>query len=163
MKRTLTFLTVFGMVLALSTVALAGDNFPVASAVASAVDPQAACATGSCFVPAYNADGEVAVYKGPGTGTVQVWAADCCIAGDNYKLIIKSAVAKDKVKWMSAGSLDGSCSVGPWPDERSVTLAGAKKIKLKGISFPGGFPAAGYVRINQSGWVQKKGTDACGF
>jgi hypothetical protein len=162
MKRTLTFLIVFGMVLALSTAALAGDNFPTGIAKKD-VGKQIDCVTGSCFVPAYNADGEAAVYKGPGSGTVQVWASDCCIEGDNYKLVIKSTVAKDKVKWTSAGTLDGTCSVGPWPDERNLTLANAKKIKLKGISFPGGFPAAGYVRINQSGWVQKKGTDACGF
>lgn len=155
MKRTLTFLTLVGMVLALSTAAMAGDNVP------TGFGAQGACTYGSCFVPNFNAEGEVAVYKG--SGATQAEAADCCLVGDTYKLIIKSAVAKDKVKWTSVGPLNGDCSTGPYADSRTVNLASAKKVKLKAIALPAGIPAGAYVRINASGWIQKKGFDGCGF
>jgi hypothetical protein len=155
MKRTLTFLTLFGMVLALSTAGLAGEN------VQTGFGERIACTYGSCFAPNYNAEGEVAVFKGKGASAAE--AADCCIDGDTYKLIIKSAVGKDKVKWTSAGTLNSDCGTGPYADSRSVSLADATKVKLKAIALPGGVPAGAYVRINASGWGYKKGFDGCGF
>jgi hypothetical protein len=45
----------------------------------------------------------------------------------------------------------------------SLSVADANKMKLKPLALPGGLPAAAYVDLSGSGWVQKKGVGACGF
>lgn len=156
MKYLLILLTALALTAGLGTVALA-QNAPDPSGA----DTSAACALGTCKVPMFSAVGEKAVYKG-GSGPV-VSAADCCIAGDTYKLWVKNSSGTiTKVKFTSSGSLDGSCSVFPHPDTRSLSVASAVKSKLKAIALPGGVPAAAYWGANGS-WTQVKLTDACSF
>ena len=154
MKRFTICLAVITMVFGLSGLALA-DN------TATGVTTQGAGGLGSFFVPTYSAEGTSAVYKGKTSGPVI--AADCCLSGDSYKLIVKSSTNKKKVKWTSKGTLKSDCSsASSFPDQRSLTLSNAKKVKLKLIKAPAGLPADAYVTMGGT-WTQKKGSDACGY
>jgi hypothetical protein len=119
---------------------------------------------GSFFVPDFTAVGEAFVAKKTDVKATTAVAADCCIAGDTYKFVVKSRTSKDKVTWTSAGSLKADCSaVSTFPDQRVLSLAKIKKVKLKALDLPGGVPADAYLTIDAVGFIIKKGQSSCGF
>jgi hypothetical protein len=157
-RKAIMFVVVAGALTAtlVATSAVAG-NTP------SGVGSQGACAPGSCFAPNYVANGEVAKYKGPAATTVV--GADCCVAGDTYKLKAGGPSGIGAIKWTSSGELDAGCSGFPHPDTHSIIIpGGVTKAQLKLIASPGGLPAGAYIGMDAAGWVQTSGpTDACGF
>jgi hypothetical protein len=125
---------------------------------------QVACGFGSCFVPSFTATLQTNSYSGPAASVVEF--ADCCTAGDTYKVTVKGPGAySSTTKWTSTGALNGDCSVGPYLDSNAVTAHdGATKVLFKSIALPGGIPASAYVRMSAGGWAHTAGpADSCGF
>ena len=138
--------------------ALAGDNTPSRSVI----PPKAACAFGSCFVPNFDAVGEVAEYEGPGAaGPVRFEYADCCTDGDRWAVQISGAGSQASAQFLGVAPLNGDCSLGPYADSQAAEVRGASRVKVKAKALPGGIPASAYIRMSQADWVQTVGTDSC--
>jgi len=152
MKRLVFAFVAFALVYSVGAIAQAGN-------VAEGIAVQISGGLGSFFAPEFSAVGTSAVYKG-GSGPL-VRAADGCLPGDKYKLIVKSDIAKQKTKWISSGSLKCDCTASSTlSDSRDISLSNAKKVKLKAIELPGGAPATAFVTM-QGSWTQKRGRDSC--
>jgi hypothetical protein len=118
---------------------------------------------GSFFAPDFQAEKETMVYEAAQPTNAVIRAADCCVAGDKYKLLVKGADYKQKVIWTSSGSLKSDCvASSTMADQVEVHHSAAEKIKMKAVALPGGIPATAYVTMEGS-WAQTKGADACGF
>jgi hypothetical protein len=158
MKRVVTLLVLTSALVGLVAVGASARNTPRWHGSS----PQAACGFGSCFVPNFNAAGDVAVYKGPAAARVEF--ADCCTAGDKYKVIAKGPSGSSTNVFTSSGTLNGDCSVGPYAGSGAAeVVGGATQVKYVAVALPGGAPASAYVRVSAGGWSQTKGTDSCGF
>ncbi len=153
------------LILLLVAVALTGAAGMAAFAGNTASGPATAvaCGFGSCFVPAYGSLADSNSYSGPGAGRVEF--ADCCLAGDTMKAILKGPRGKATIRWTSAGTLNGDCSTGPYADDDAVEMTGGTtSAKFVPISVPGGFPSSSYFRASAGGWVHTSGpADSCGF
>jgi hypothetical protein len=169
MKKAILGLAAVGAAIAmLASVALAGNGGNTANGTGSAVS----CSFGSCFAPLFNSVGDVVKYKTTGSAARIFQFADCCVAGDKYKVAIRASgsPAADTYQFTSYGTLSADCSTGPWGNQRQVQLdtgpggtGGAKNVQVTAVALPGGAPAQAYIRMNSAGWVQSAGTDACGF
>src|SRR2546423_15714747 len=99
MKKALLLCAVVGV---FATIVLApsalGGNTP------SGAGPAAPCGFGSCFVPQFTAVGQTNSYSGPLAS--EILFADCCTAGDNYKVSGKGPSFAGSVKWTSTGTLN---------------------------------------------------------
>jgi hypothetical protein len=128
----------------------------------SGVGSSVACAFGSCFAPQFNAVGETDEYTGPAAAVAEF--ADCCIAGDTYKVTAKNKKVKASITFTSEGTLEAGCGTGPYPDAPAFLIPGGfTAVKYKAVKLPGGVPAAAYIRMSAGGWTQTKGVDSCGF
>lgn len=163
MKQLMVLLLGLVLTVALGPVALA-QNAP-----SGGTGVERACTvgggSGSCFVPLFEAEGKgagsSAGYGGSGNSAVY---QDCCVPGDTYKVQMKNPDTgdKDSDQFTSSSGIDGDCRVAPYSGQRSLSVKGAKKAKMKAVKLPGGIPAAAYIGLNGS-WKQTKGKDACGF
>jgi len=156
MKRMMIVLLALTMVFGLVVVGQAEN-------VAEGVVAYGTGGLGSFFAPRFTAEGESVVYTADPTNAV-VRAADACISGDKYRLLVKGADYKQKMIWISSGSLYCGCTASATlpPDQVEVHHGAASKIKLKAVALPGGIPASAYVTMEGS-WTQTKGTDGCGY
>ena len=159
MKKFIVIVIALIAVAAFQSSTYAADN---AVESGSGVDAEGVGGLGSFFVPSYGAEGESAVYKRTGgTGNV-VRAADGCLPGDSFVLLVKGASGKKKVKHTSAGALYCSCaSASTFTDQVEVTtVTSPTLVKLKGTKLPAGVPASMFITMNGT-WIQKKGADSC--
>ncbi len=161
MKKVIAGVLALGAVVAVvASGALAGNNAP------SGAGPATSCGFGSCFVPEFSAVGGVVKYKTSGSAATTFGFADCCTAGDKYKVAIRAvgSTSADSYQFTSFGSLNGDCATGSVAHERfAVVPEGAKNVSMTAIALPGGTPAAAYIQMSTAGWVQTAGVDACGF
>ena len=166
MKKAILGLAAIGaLVVVVASVAVAGNS-------PSGVGSSVACSFGTCFEPNFNSVGDVVKYKTSGSAARIFQFADCCTAGDKYKVAIRASgsPAADTYQFTSYGTLNADCSTGPWGNQRQVQLdtgpggtGGAKNVQMTAVALPGGTPASAYIRMNSAGWVQTAGTDSCGF
>lgn len=131
---------------------------------------------GSCFVPIFYANGEVAIFKGKGTN----WEADDgCEPGDKFvvKYKCKGKAIKKVGPWTSANVWRLCiCHTPPPPVEPSafgpygpdVRAGNCKKNKLKVVKFKlvkagdYGLPVWTYIRMDgKEPWEMTKGNNAC--
>ena len=116
---------------------------------------------GSFFVPSFSSVGGSVVYKRTGgTGSV-VRAADGCVAGDKFMLLVKGASGKKKVTATGTGTYCSCTATSSFAGQVEVTtVTSPTLVKMKALALPGGVPASMFVTMNGT-WVQKKGVDSC--
>jgi hypothetical protein len=113
-------------------------------------------------VPNFPAAGSSVVYKGP--AAYWVGFADCCVAGDKYKVTASGPLAKSSTTFTSSGTLNADCATSAVAGENYIgNDGGSTKVKMTAIALPGGAGAGAYVQTSASGWHQTSGTDQCGF
>ena len=158
MKKFIVIVIALFAVVALQSFTYAADN---AVEPGSGVDAEKAGGLGSFFVPSFSAVGGVVAYKRTGgTGDV-VRAADGCIAGDKFMLLVKGASGKKKVTATGTGTYCSCTATSSFAGQVEVTtVTSPTLVKMKALALPGGAPASMFVTMNGT-WVQKKGVDSC--
>jgi len=125
--------------------------------------PATACGVGTCFVEHFTAVGQTAQYAKPaGGGIITIWAADCCLAGDQYLVTVKGpAPHKGVLGFRSVAPLQAICpNTAPATGNVIVQVRDAFKIKFKAVALPGGLPADAYLAASGA-WIRTVGAAAC--
>jgi hypothetical protein len=153
-KAVLLFAVVAALAVVLAPAGSAGNSIGAGA--------QAACSFGSCFAPFFSATGQTNTYAGPAASAFNY--ADCCIAGDTYKVTIKGPGSyKSVTSWKSSGALATDCTAAPYPDSNwNFPHLGGTSVAYKSIKLPGGVPANAFLAVNNASWAFTGGPgDSC--
>src|SRR5262249_32413386 len=110
---------------AIATIVAFAAAGAVASNSPSGARGSAGCGGAACFVPSFPAVGSVVKYKSATAASV-ITFADCCLAGDKYKVAIRAvgSPSADTYQFTSFGSLNGGCDFAPYGNQRQVAPPG---------------------------------------